>query len=179
MGLRMASAWKHPKTGKWWYRKLTPSDLKAKRNELAALGIKITLEIKHTLNASDDADAEIKWCKANDACLRRFEAMRNALVNGPSSLTQKQIAALAGDIARQLLASDAEVDDDVIETKGFGKLSVSWEQTADLFKLIEVHGLARYPSVEAAVAKFIQRELLKQVSSRSTTIHRSNLKPAS
>ena len=107
----MASAWRHPKTGKWWFRKPTPSDLKAKRNELAALGIKITLEVKHTLNAKDDADAEIKWCQANEACMRRFDAMRKAVANGPTSLTQKQIAALAGDIARQLLASDAVVAD--------------------------------------------------------------------
>jgi hypothetical protein len=49
MGLRMASAWKHPKTDKWWYRKLTPNDLKAKRNELAAMGIKVALEVKHKL----------------------------------------------------------------------------------------------------------------------------------
>lgn len=157
----MASAWKHPKPGKWWYRKFTPSDLKAKRNELAALGIKITLEVKHTLNASDDADAEIKWCKANEACMRRFEAMRKALVRGPSSLTQKQIAALSGDIARQLLASDAEVADGVIDTKDFGKLRVSWERTVDLFKLIEARGLASYPSVEAVVTKLIQAEVLK------------------
>lgn len=162
MGLRMASAWKHPKTGKWWFRRLTPSDLLAKRDELAALGIKITLEVKHTLSARDDADAEIKWCKANEVCMRRFEAMRNALVNGPSSLTQKQTAALAGDIARQLLASDAVVADGAIETKALGKLRVSWEQTIELFKLIEVHGLARYPSVEAGVAKLMQVELLKQ-----------------
>lgn len=40
MGLRMASAWKHPKTGKWWYRKAVPPDLKAKHKELAAMGIK-------------------------------------------------------------------------------------------------------------------------------------------
>jgi hypothetical protein len=80
----------------------------------------------------------------------------------PSSLTQKQIAALAGDIARQLLASDGAVADDTIETKSFGKLRVGWERTADFFKLIEVHGLARYPSVEAGVAKLIEVELLKQ-----------------
>lgn len=162
MGLRMASAWKHPKTGKWWYRKFTPSDLKAKRNELAALGIKITLEVKHTLNASDDADAEIKWCQANEVCMRRFEAMRKALANGPTSLTQKQIAALAGDIARQLLASDAVVADGIVETEEFGKLRVGWERTVEFFRLIEAHGLSRYPRVEAVVNKLIQALVLKQ-----------------
>ncbi len=162
MGLRMASAWKHPKTGKWWYRKLTPTDLLAKRDELAALGIKITLEVKHTLNASDDADAEIKWCQANEVCMRRFEAMRKALANGPTSLTQKQIAALAGDIARQLLASDAVVADGVVETEEFGKLRVGWERTVEFFRLIEANGLASYPSVEAVVTKLIQALVLKQ-----------------
>ena len=158
----MASAWKHPKTGKWWYRKPTPSDLKSKRKELAALGIKITLEVKHTLNASDDADAEIKWCQANEVCMRRFEAMRKALANGPTALTQKQIAALAGDIARQLLASDAVVADGVVETEEFGTLRVGWERTVDFFQLIETHGLSRYPRVEAVITQLIQALVLKQ-----------------
>ena len=162
MGLRMASAWKHPKTGIWWFSKTVPRDLRDKRNELAAMGITIGLEVKHTLDTKDDAVAEVRWSEANATCERRFEAMRKALVKGPSSLTQKQIAALAGDIARQVLGSDAEVSDAVVDLPNVGKLRVSWEQTVDLFKLIEVHDLARYPSVEAVVAKLIQSELLKQ-----------------
>ena len=76
VGLRMASAWKHPKTGKWWYRKAVPPDLKAKHKELAAMGIKVQLyEVRHTLNASSNVDAERKWDKANEACLLRFEAV--------------------------------------------------------------------------------------------------------
>lgn len=142
----MASAWKHPKTGKWRYRKAVPPDLNAKHKELAAMGIKVQLyEVRHTLNASSNVDAERKWNKANEACLLRFEAMRNALAKGPSSLTQRQVAALAGDIARQVLGSDADLSDVVMpDPAKVGKLQVSWEQSIELFKLIEVHGLGRY-----------------------------------
>jgi hypothetical protein len=161
VGLRMASAWKHPKTGMWWFRKAVPRDLIVKRNDLAAMGIIIGLEVKHTLGTKDDAVAGMRWSDANAKCSRRFEAMRKALVEGLSPLTQKQIAALACDVAKQLLESDANVSDEHVDVRGFGKLLLSWRQTIDLFKLIEAHGLVRYPNVEASVVHLIQHELLK------------------
>lgn len=162
MGLRMASAWKHPKTGKWWYRKATPSDLMAKRKQLAAMGITVTREVKHSLKAINNDDAEVKWSEANAECKRRFEAMRNALANGLVSLTPKQIASLAGDIARQVLASDGEASDGTMEMAGFGKLKVSWGLTAEAFKLIETHGPERYPQVNQLIEAMMQRQLLLQ-----------------
>jgi integrase len=162
VGLRMARPWKHPKTGMWWLRNAVPRDLKAKRNELAAMGITLPSEVKHTLKTKVDALAKERWSAANVECEKRFAAMRNALINGPSNLSSKQIAAIAGDIARRLLASDPNLNDDYVEVKGRGELKVNWKQTVDLFALIGSNGLDRYAGTRDVINGFVAKALLKQ-----------------
>jgi integrase len=163
----MARPWKHPKTGMWWFRKAVPRDLKDKRSELAAMGIAITLEVKHSLKTKVDSVAKERWSLANAECEQRFAAMRNALVRGPSKLSNMQIAAMAGDIARRLLTSDPDVskEQENVDVKGFGELKVTWRQTVDLFAMIGAHGLDHYkgnPKIRAVIDKLIAKALLKQ-----------------
>jgi integrase len=163
----MTGLCKHPQTGQWWFRKATPADLCAKRNELAAMGIKVTCEVKHTLavkpkEAFNKVEAEKRASKANEQCLNRFDAMRSALANGPTKLSGKQIAAIAGDIARRILASDPNLNDDYVAAKGIGDLKVTWQRTVDLFALIGLHGLDRYAGTRDVINKLIAKALLKQ-----------------
>jgi integrase len=162
MGLRMARPWKHPKTGMWWFRKAVPRDLKDKRSELAAMGIALTLEIKHSLKTKIDSVAKERWSLANAECEQRFTAMRNTLANGPSKLTNMQVAAMAGEIARQLLASDPDLNDDYVNLNGIGELKVTWRQTVELFELIAANGLDRYKGTRDVINKFVAKALLKQ-----------------
>jgi integrase len=161
----MARPWKHPKTGMWWLRNAVPRDLKDKRSELAAMGIVLPLEIKHSLKTKVDSVAKERWSLANAECEQRFAAMRKALASGASKLSGKQIAAMAGDIARRLLDSDPDLNDDYVETKTLGELKVNWRQTVDLFELIAANGLDHYkgtPKIKAVIDKLIAKALLKQ-----------------
>jgi integrase len=163
----MTGLCKHPQTGQWWFRKATPVDLYARRSELAAMGISITREVKHTLavkpkEAVNKIEAEIRASKANAECLQRFDAMRDALKNGPSKLSGMQVAAMTGEIARRLLKSDPNLNDDYVETKVLGELKITWQRSVDLFGLIAVHGLDHYKGIRELINKFIAKALLKQ-----------------
>jgi integrase len=177
----MTGLCKHPQTGQWWFRKATPVDLYAKRSELAAMGISITREVKHTLavkskEAFNKVEAEKRAAKALATCLQRFDSMRDALKKGPTKLSGKQIAAMAGDIARRLLASDPNLNEGdaivfvsniprIVDMLGTGEVKAKWRNAVELFELIAEQGLDHYksnPKIRKVIDGFVAQALLKQ-----------------
>jgi len=49
MGFRMAAPWKHPKTGIYWFRRGTPTDLLRRKVDLAAIGLEANGNTKASL----------------------------------------------------------------------------------------------------------------------------------
>lgn len=101
MALRMATPWKHPKTGIYHFRRRVPSDL------VATLGKK---EHKVSLGTKDPATAKErhaeKWTE-----YAKLEKLARAK---PAPLSQKTITALAGEAYRQLIET---TDDEPGETE--------------------------------------------------------------
>ena len=102
MGFRkMAWLWRHPKTGIYWFRRATPRDLMAAREQLEAFGIKVPREALKTLGTRDPHEAEGRRCNANRECVAQWNGWRNLLTDGPLVLTQKQIFAISAQIGQR------------------------------------------------------------------------------
>lgn len=101
MGLAMASPYRHPKTGIFWYRRRTPADLRQARDRLAELGIKVPAEVKHTLRTHEPSEAKRRFTTANGRQEERWQAWRKVRDEGPRKLSQKEVFALSAAIGRR------------------------------------------------------------------------------
>jgi site-specific recombinase XerD len=95
MGLRMTTPWKHPKSENLWFRKRVPARFRAFMGGLT--------EIKESLGTSDLADAKL-LCQERNVHYERL--WRDHLDRPkPTSLTQMQAVALAGELYREVIAA--------------------------------------------------------------------------
>lgn len=95
MVLAMARPFKHPDTGIFWFRKKVPEALRemvGKREE------------KFTLGTRDPSEAKALFAIAAAAVESRWKNLRRGLI----SLSERQAAAIAGEIYREMV--DAEKD---------------------------------------------------------------------
>jgi integrase len=161
----MATPAKRKKSSNFQFRRVTPKDIWAVRDKLEAMGIRVTREVNQTLGTSNPKDAKREHSKLADGWEQRWDMWRKGLSNGPASLTTKQIAALAGDVARRLIESDHSKIDDADDENATvpmgeaGALRVTWEQASEVFRLIESHGIERYPSVNEPIEQMIANVL--------------------
>lgn len=98
MAFRMATPWKHPKTGVYWFRKRVPDDLRA------AVGATI---YQRTLRTKDPEEAKSRFlalASEIDDDWRRLR--RNARLNAvekPAALTKKQINGICGEFHKWMV----------------------------------------------------------------------------
>ena len=107
MAIRMASPWKHPKTGVYWFRKVVPEHLRA------AVGKR---EIKRSLGTKDAREARRPFLMIADEVERQL-ARAAAIADGsvhPVRLTLQQIVALSGQWYQETLA-EAEPNPEPVE----------------------------------------------------------------
>jgi hypothetical protein len=95
MGLVMSRPFKHPDTGIYWFRKRVPDDLRelvGKREE------------KFSLRTRDPSSAKALFGEAVAKIESRWQTLRRGLV----SLSERQAAAIAGEIYHEMLTCSPE-----------------------------------------------------------------------
>lgn len=104
----MAGPWRHP-NGIWYYRKELPGDLWEARERLAQLGIRIGgKEVRRSLSTRDRPAAEDRYRELSSQQETSWAAWRDALENGPAALSERQVAAIAGTLAKAHLRRHEE-----------------------------------------------------------------------
>jgi hypothetical protein len=95
MALKMAQPWKHPRTGVYWFRKAVPIALRHKIGKR---------EILVSLKTKDPKEARAHFVRIAAEVQERWDAL--AVERPP--LTKKQIAGLAGEFYRWVVAEHDE-----------------------------------------------------------------------
>jgi hypothetical protein len=93
MGFRMLQPWKNPRSTNYWFRRRVPA-------KYAAFGMQG--EVKFSLDTTDYAEAVLR---CNDENIRLERLWRRNLGRTPTILSQRQIAALAGEFYRETVAA--------------------------------------------------------------------------
>ncbi|NJL08290.1 MAG: site-specific integrase [Methylacidiphilales bacterium] len=137
----MARPWKHPKTGVYWFRKAVPAHLRklvGKREEKVSLETKDPGRAK-LLHMQKAVEVEERWAR---------------LAAGPRRLGRRQVEALAGEAYRAVVASSAEVADNLNSLPRLGVvgklardkslLTGEWDGDEDSSGDIEADREARY-----------------------------------
>jgi len=99
----MQGPWQHPKSGIWWYRKATPTDLRRRAADLESFGVKVTREVQQSLGTRDRKEAERLYPGIAAEVERRWDNWRKMLETGPVALAHREAVALAGHDARAYL----------------------------------------------------------------------------
>lgn len=92
MVLRMATPFRHPKSGIFWFRRRVPTDL---------VGLAGKREEKISLRTREPTEAKAAYVRVAAAVEARWAGLRQ----GVQTLTHKQMIALAGEYYRMLVAS--------------------------------------------------------------------------
>lgn len=95
MVLRMNHPWRHPDSGIYWYRKRVPERLKPLIGKT---------EEKISLRTRDPEEARIEFARVSLEVQQRWRE----LSAGPRSLSEKQAAAIAGEIYRAMVEEHEE-----------------------------------------------------------------------
>ncbi len=95
--MSMSRPWKHPKSGKYYYRKAIPADIRPFYP--ARKGAKGAWEEKRSLGTSDPREAKVRHAQV----AAEVEAKWASLRSGVTVLTQRQIMSLAGEAYRELV----------------------------------------------------------------------------
>jgi putative endonuclease len=99
------------------------------------------------------------------------------LKSGSTNLSGKQIAAMAGDIARRLLVSDPNLNEGdaiafvsniprIVDLLGTGEVKTKWQNAVELFELNAEQGLDHHKSsqkIRKLIDGFVAQALFKQV----------------
>lgn len=95
MVLRMNHPWQHPDSGIYWYRKRVPERLKPSVGKM---------EERISLRTRDPEEAKIEFARVSLEVQERWRQ----LAAGPRSLSEKQAAAIAGEIYRSMVEEHEE-----------------------------------------------------------------------
>lgn len=101
----MSGPWRHPKSGIFYFRRDTPSDLKRAKSRLKALGIKYRGEVHRSLQTRDPKEAQRRYPKVRDAVDSVWESWRQTLAGAPPALTHTDMAAMVGEVTRRFVDS--------------------------------------------------------------------------
>lgn len=104
----MAKPGKRSGSSKFQFRRATPRDIWAQRETLLALGIRVPREVSQSLGTADPYEAKKLQAQLSAEFDERCEGWRKALQTGPRTLTQKEVFAFAGEIAKKLIADHAD-----------------------------------------------------------------------
>jgi hypothetical protein len=91
----MAGPWRHP-NGVLYLRRELPKDLWDARDRLREMGVTIGgKEVRRSLNTRDPREATQRYLEVAAEMETTWAAWREALVSGPTVLTERNITALA------------------------------------------------------------------------------------
>lgn len=101
----MSGPWRHPKSGIYYFRRDTPSDLKRAKSRLKALGIQYKGEVHRSLQTRDPKEAERRYPRVRDAVDSVWDSWRETLKGAPPALTHNDMAAMVGEVTRRFVDS--------------------------------------------------------------------------
>lgn len=104
MALVMAAPVKHPRSSLLWFRRGTPRDILRNMGRLRAMGLAVTREVKQSLGTRDPREAKLLQAQLSAQWDERWQEWRRLLEDGPRVLTQKEVFAIAAEVAEGLLA---------------------------------------------------------------------------
>lgn len=85
------------------FRRQTPRDLWRRRNDLCAIGITITKEVGASLRTRDPREAKLREAQLSAEWDATWQSYRSALAQGPRTLSQEEVFALAAEISDKLI----------------------------------------------------------------------------
>jgi len=88
----MASPWRHPKTGVFWFRQAVPQALRLQVGVVLGRPDKPCLELKWSLRTHDFREAKTRMVEA----MAKAETILDAARNGAQPLSERQTHLLAG-----------------------------------------------------------------------------------
>lgn len=100
----MKGPWQHP-NGVWYYRGELPKDLWDARDKLAALGVRLGSgkELRRSLGTRDRKVAQVRLAEVVTELNAQWASYRDALLEGPIELSERNVAAIAGERSRRYL----------------------------------------------------------------------------
>ena len=104
----MSGPWQHP-NGVWYLRRELPRDLWDARQKLADLGVTIGgKEVRRSLRTRDRKAAVVRYLEVATELEARWAIWRTALETGPMALSERNIAALAGERTKRFFEAHAD-----------------------------------------------------------------------
>jgi integrase len=131
------------------FRRQTPSDLWARREELAAIGITIAREVGKSLRTADPREAKLREAQLSAEWDMTWQSYRTALAQGPRTLSQEEVFALAAEISDKLISDHSAnpgVPEDWLRRDGSAqrKLLRQERSVKALFDLIDTELACRH-----------------------------------
>ncbi len=151
MVLSMNRPWKHPKSGRYYYRRAIPDDLR-KLYPPGKNG-KAPWEEKRSLDTKSPAEARVRHAQVSAEIEAKWASLRKGVV----VLTQKQVVALAGEAYAELVARFRDEPHEASIWEAVLKTKASWRSADKLEKWIG-------PSVDELL---VRKGLVVDSSSRS------------